>query len=181
MGRAVPVIAPSQLSFVFPRVTFVTLLWGSEFVVRQHHQLIFSGQTLSFVRAVTFFRYRYGCRLAFVLGKRINGDSGVIIVNNHILSLYQCYHLLFELHSNMADENGPLQYRKLPTDCKRQIIIHYTLDLSLATFSPPLLALSSCGGVLHGGSHHAIVCPSTGIAYRDMRPRRPWCLLLLFL
>jgi len=95
MGRAVPVIAPSQLSFVFPLVTFVTLLWGSEFVVRQHHQLIFSGQTLSFVRAVTFFRYQYGCRLAFVLGKRINGDSGVIIVNNHILSLYQCYHLLF--------------------------------------------------------------------------------------
>jgi hypothetical protein len=95
MGRAVPVIAPSQLSFVFPLVTFVTLLWGSEFVVRQHHQLIFSGQTLSFVRAVTFFRYQYGCRLAFVLGKRINGDSGVIIVNNHILSLNQCYHLLF--------------------------------------------------------------------------------------
>ena len=61
----------------FPLVTFVTLLWGSEFVVRQHHQLIFSGQTLSFVRAVTFFRYQYGCRLAFVLGKRINGDSGV--------------------------------------------------------------------------------------------------------
>ena len=40
----------------FPLVTFVTLLWGSEFVVRQHHQLIFSGQTLSFVRAVTLFR-----------------------------------------------------------------------------------------------------------------------------
>jgi hypothetical protein len=131
MGRAVPVIAPSQLSFVFPLVTFVTLLWGSEFVVRQHHQLIFSGQTLSFVRAVTFFRYCYDCRLAFVLGKRINGDSGVIIVNNHILSLYQCYHLLFELHSNMADENGPLQYRKLPTDCKRQIIIYIILLIFL--------------------------------------------------
>ena len=74
----------------------------------------------------------------------------------------------------MDDENAPLQYRKLPTDCKRQIIIHYTLDLSLATFSPPLLVLSSCGGVLHGGSHHAIVCSSTGIAYRDVRPRRAW-------
>lgn len=92
--------------------------------------------------------------------------NGRRTVSNHFLSLHQCYHLLFEFRSNMADENGPLQYRKLPTDCKRQIIIHYTLGLSLATFSPPLLVLSSCGGVLHGDSHHAIVCSSTGIAYR---------------
>jgi hypothetical protein len=68
-----------------------------------------------------------------------------------IVCLHQCYHLLFEFRSNMADENGPLQYRKLPTDFKRQNIIHYTLDLSLTTFSPPFLVLSSCGGVLHCG------------------------------
>lgn len=91
--------------------------------------------------------------------------NGRRTVSNHFLSLHHCYHLLFEFRSNMADENGPLQYRKLPTDCKRQII-NIILLVFLATFSPPLLVLSSCGGVLHGDSHHAIVCSSTGIAYR---------------